>query len=237
MSHRQICDCGLFADDGVWFTTLGPHWCFALLGHWRCFKREDIQDCLLIQVIDNHVCKVHEFPDTCQCFHVKPGAVQILVSNKSHASPSTQQQSQVYWIKYSHGAYSSPCCSDPFRWAQASSQELAQVRQAGIPACHSLWCPSGNGFLDAFESGFCTGQKVANNQPEAVSVMKVELVHFSACKDAVTRAFISGSESSGPLCGSEVKQSKLPAASRKADCHNKDLTRILLSLARKKDAV
>lgn len=111
----------------MWFATLGPHRCFALLDHWHCFKREDIQNCLLIQVIDNHVCKVHEFPDTCQCFHVKPGAVQILVSNKSHASPSTQQQSQVYWIKYSHGAYSSPCCSDPFRWAQASSQELAAV--------------------------------------------------------------------------------------------------------------
>lgn len=127
MSHRQISDSGLFADDGVWFTTLGPHRCFALLGHWHCCKREDIQNCLLVQVIDNHVCKVHEFPDTCQCFHIKPGAVQILVSNKSHASPTTQQQSQVYWIKYSHGPYSSPRCSDPFRWAQASSQELAAV--------------------------------------------------------------------------------------------------------------
>lgn len=147
MSHRQISDCGLFADDGVWFTTLGPHRCSALLGHWHCCKREDIQNCLLIQVIDNHVCKVHESPDTCQCFHVKPGAVQILVSNKSHASPSTQEQSQVYWIKYSHGAYSSPCCSEPFRWAQASSQELAAVcwlrwgRLAFLLVIPSEWQP------------------------------------------------------------------------------------------------
>lgn len=33
------------------------------------------------------------------------------------------------------------------------------------------------------------------------------------------------------------KHSKLLVASHKADCHNKDLTRILMSLAREKDAV
>lgn len=33
------------------------------------------------------------------------------------------------------------------------------------------------------------------------------------------------------------KHSKLLAASHKADCHNKGLTRILMSLAREKDAV
>jgi len=36
---------------------------------------------------------------------------------------------------------------------------------------------------------------------------------------------------------SVFKQSKAPFASHKADCHNKDLTRILMSLARKKDAI
>lgn len=68
-------------------------------------------------------------------------------------------------------------------------------------------------------------------------LLGVDLVHSSACKDAITRPFISGCKSSSPLCNSVFKQSKLPAASSKADCHSKDLTRILLSLARKKDAV
>lgn len=206
----------MFTDGSMWCATLVPHSWFALLGQRLCFKREDIQDCLLIKVIDNHVCKVHEFPNTCQCFHIKPGAVQIPVGNKSHASPSAQQQSQVYWIKYSHGAYSSLAVRAHSGEHRNPASDWQQFPGSGagsllIPLTKPM--PQWLQFADALGRGLCTWQGEASEQPQLFSgpykggCRPFLCLHSAWPPDAIIKTFFSGCKISVvTLCSNKAKR-------------------------------
>lgn len=107
---------------------------------------------------------------TLASFHIKPGAVQILVSNKSqcltlHTAAEPSLLNKIFTR-----------CLFIFLWLGPIQVSTGIQSAAGMLFAGSgegslsfpLTVPSGgNGFRDAFESGLCMGQKEVNNQYKA----------------------------------------------------------------------